>query len=119
IGECSCRQIRDRLGEAERDNEGEDRRSGCELEVVFADERQNAALESDHAAHERVESNEERELRRVLAQTERWRAAHRGVGEAPRRLSATIASCSRGRGGVSCSSASANASGSSNASIAF
>src|SRR4051794_11159071 len=119
VGERARGEIRDGLGEAEGDDEGEDRRGRCELEVPFADEREDTAFEADHAAHERVECDQERELCRVLPEAERWRAAHRRVGAAPRRLSATIASCPGGRGGVSRSNASANASGWANASIAF
>ena len=101
VGERPGGEVGDRLGQAERDHEGEDGRGRGELEVALADQRQDAALEPDHPADERVERDQQRELRCVRAQAERRRRAHRGEGAAPRRLCATIASCSAGRGGVS------------------
>ena len=47
------------------DDEREDRRARAQSEVLLADERQHAALESEHATDERVQPHEERELTRV------------------------------------------------------
>jgi len=66
-------------------------------------------------ADERVQADQQRELARVRAQTEPNRR-HAGTLSFPLRLAATIRACSSGRGGMSASSASANASGSSTAS---
>ena len=104
-------EVGQRLRGAEGDHEGEDRRARLKPEVLLADERQHAPLQPDHAADERVQADEERELARVDAQAEPNRR-HAAAPTLPERFAATIRSCSAGRGGRSASSASANASGS-------
>src|SRR5207253_2928106 len=116
LGKSTRSQVRERLGGAESDDEGEDRRRRAETEVLFADERQHASLQTDHSANERVQADQQRELVSVGAQAEPDRHAHTGVASLPARLAATIRSCSAGRGGISATSAAAKASGSASAS---
>src|SRR5881392_3500290 len=112
LGQPAGSQVRDRLGRAESDDEGKDRRGRAEAEVLLANQRQHAALETDHAADECVQTYKKRELVRVGAQTESDVAAHAAAPTQPARLAATIRSCSAGGGGSSATSASAKASAS-------
>src|SRR5207244_10543198 len=106
-----------RLGDAERDDEGEDRRLRGESEVALADEREHASLEPDHRADEGVQPDEERELSGVRPEPEAdCRRGHARATSPPRLFAATIAAWSAGAGGRSTSSACANASGPSAAS---
>ena len=91
VGERSRREVGQRLRGAERDDEGEDRGLRLEPEVLLPDQRQHGPLHSDHGADERVDPDEECELRRVLPQTE-LDGGHAGGVEGPRRFAATIAS---------------------------
>src|SRR5581483_8308341 len=112
LGEVAGDEIAERLCGAEGDDEGEDRGGRAQPEVVLSNQRQHAPLEADHAAEERVQADEKRELPRVGAETESDR--HQAMTTArPERLAATIRSCSAGSGGMSARSASANAAGSS------
>ena len=77
IGERPGSEVRDRLGETEGHHEGEDRRRRGELEVMLADQREDAPLESDHAADEGIEADEEGELCRVRTEAEGGNRAHR------------------------------------------
>src|SRR5205823_3566466 len=106
-------KVGQRLGRAEGDDEGEDRRGRMQPEVTLADQRQHASLQADHRADERVEPDENRELAGVRAQSELHRRAHAGAPTVPERLAATIDFWSAGGGGASASNSSANASGSS------
>src|ERR671936_1348966 len=102
IGERAGEEVRERLRRAEGDDEGEDRRLRAEAEVALADERQHAPLESDERADERVQPDEERELRRVRPQPEaHGRRGHGRTATAPRLLAATISAWSAGGGGKS------------------
>ena len=79
------------------------------------DERQRRALEADHRADERVEGDEQRELRArsraARAVPRRWVTASASrAAAAPVRLAATIAAWSGGAGGMSCISAATNSS---------
>src|SRR5207253_150794 len=76
----------------------------------FANERQHAALEADHAADERVQGDGQRELPRIGAQTQPDVAGHAAAPTEPARLAATIRCCSAGGGGISATSASAKTS---------
>ena len=111
FGQAAGGQIGDRLGGTEREHEGQDGGARAQPEVMLADQRQDASLQADHPTDERVERDQERELGGVLAQAEANRHGHAGVLVAPRRLAATIRACSGGAGGVSLTSASANALG--------
>ena len=48
LGERAGGEVGQRLGGAEGDDEGEDRRGRAQPEVLLADERQHAPLEADH-----------------------------------------------------------------------
>jgi hypothetical protein len=65
LGERAGGEVRQSLGGPERDDEGEDRGLRREPEVALADERKDAPLEPDHRTDERVQPDEQRELRRV------------------------------------------------------
>ena len=69
LGERAGAEVGQRFREPERDDEGQDRGAGAEVEVLSADERQRRALEADHHADEGVDRDEQRELRGVLAQS--------------------------------------------------
>ena len=83
-------KVRQRLGGAEGDDEGEHRGMRGEMEVVLADQRQHAPLEPDHCPNERVEPDEQAELRSVRAQPEPD-AAHARAAAIPARFALTIA----------------------------
>ena len=70
VGESSGGIVRDRLRHAKHDDERQDGRPSGELKLLFGEERQNAALHADHRADERVDDDEQRELRDVLAKPE-------------------------------------------------
>ena len=89
--ERPCGQVGERLGGAEGDDEGQDRRLRGEPEVTLADERKHAALQPDHRPDEGIEGDEQRELRRIRPQAEaNGGAAHRRAAVAPRLFAATI-----------------------------
>src|SRR5439155_18829670 len=96
------------------DDEREHRRTRAEMELVAADERQRRTLQAHHRADERVDRDQQRELRRVLAQPEadRPRAHATSAIGRPVRFAATIATCCSGAAGMSRSSASTNESSS-------
>src|SRR5207244_11799753 len=96
----------------EGDDEGEDRRRRTEAEVPLANQRQQAPLEPDHAADERVQRDEQRELPSIGAQTQPDVAGHTDAPTQPARLAAPIRSRYTGAGGSSATSASAKASAS-------
>src|SRR5262249_48149285 len=104
-------QVRERLGDAEGDHEGEDRGARAQSEFLLPDEREHAPPEPDHGADEGIQPDEERELARVRAQAEPD-AGQAGTPASPTRFAATIRFWSAGRGGMSASRASAKASGS-------
>ena len=60
------------------------------MEVVLADQRQHAALQPHHRADERVQADEQAELRGVRAQPEPD-AAHARAAAIPARFALTIA----------------------------
>ena len=62
-GERAGAEVGQRLREPEGDDERQHRGAGGEAEVVAADQRQRRALEADHRADERVDRDEQRELR--------------------------------------------------------
>src|SRR5205814_1428724 len=95
-------------------DERQHRGAGPEVEVVAPHERQRRALEADHRADERVDRDQQRELRGVLSQAEaNARSAHATSATGrPARLVATMAAWCSGAGGMSHSSASTNASSS-------
>ena len=70
IGERPGEEVRDRLHGAE----GEDERQGGgergDAERLVGEQREHGALLADHAADERVDADEQRELAEVLAQPE-------------------------------------------------
>ena len=116
LGQLAGGEVRERLGGAEGNDEGENRRGRAQPEVLLAHERQHTSLEADHGADERVQPDEQAELAGVRAQPEPHRRRHAGAPTLPDRLAPTIRSCSAGRGGMSATSASAKASGSASAS---
>ena len=69
-GEAPGAEVGQRLGEPEGDDERQHRGLGGRAEVLAADQRQRRALQADHRADERVDRDQERELRGVLAQPE-------------------------------------------------
>ena len=92
LGQTAGGEVGERLGDPEGDDEGEDGARRGEPELVLADEREDASLEADHRAHERVQRDEESELTRVRPKPEANGASrHRRAGESPLRLAATIA----------------------------
>ena len=106
VGEPARGEVRERLGDPEGDDEGEDRALRGEPEVVLADERKHAPLEPDHRADEGVQGDEQGELPGVRAKPEANRLGRScRAGALPRRLAATIAAWSAGGGGRSTSSA--------------
>ena len=60
------------------------------MEVVLADQRQHAALQPHHRADERVQADEQAELRGVRAQPEPD-GAHARAAAIPARFALTIA----------------------------
>ena len=70
LGQASGDEVGERLGQPEGEHEGEDGGRRGEPEVLLAHEREHASLEPDHGADERVEGDEQAELRSVLAQPE-------------------------------------------------
>jgi hypothetical protein len=62
FGEAARRGVGEGLGDAEGDNERQDRRLGGKTEVLFADKREHAPLEADHCADESVEPDQQSEL---------------------------------------------------------
>jgi hypothetical protein len=89
VGQAPGEEVRHRLGDAERDDEREDRRARVEVELGLADERKDAALESDHGADEPVEHDEQGELVRVRAHAEP-NGSHTSTATMPARFAATI-----------------------------
>ena len=77
VGERAGGEVHQRLGDAEGDDEGEDRRLRAEPEVLLADQRQDAALETDHRANKSVDADQQCELAGVRSQPEPD-AAHAG-----------------------------------------
>ena len=63
-------QIGERLDETEADDEREDHGIGRNPELFFCQKWHNGAFESDHAADEGVDKDQECELLPVLAQSE-------------------------------------------------
>ncbi len=92
VGERAGCEVRERLRQSERHDEGEDRGLRRQLEVLLADQREDRSLEADHGADERVDPDEQRELAGVRAQAE-LNVAHAGMLVAPLRLAATISAC--------------------------
>jgi hypothetical protein len=76
IGEASSEVVRQRLGDAEHDDERQHCGACRELELLLADRGQDAPLHADHRAHERVDDDEQRELAEVLTQSESDRWCH-------------------------------------------
>ena len=70
IGEVSRNQVRDRFDDAEAHDEGNDDRGRGDLEFFRADKGDHRPLQPHHAADERIDEDEQRELPPVLAQTE-------------------------------------------------
>src|SRR5438105_15182754 len=79
------------------------------MEVVLTDERQHAPLQPYQRADERIEPDEQAELRGVRAQPQPNNTHARAVAM-PERLAATIAAWSAGGGGTSPSSSRTNVS---------
>ena len=102
-GEAAGAQVRERLGQPERDDERQHRGLGRQAELLVADQRESRALQADHGPDERVERDQQRELRRVLAQPELDAAVvHRTpVSGRPARLAARISAWRSGAGGMS------------------
>ena len=119
-GERAGAEVGERLGDAEGDDERQDRGARGQAEVLAADERQRRAFQADHRADERVDRDQQRELRAVLAQPQPdLRCGHAtSASGRPLRLAATIAACCSGAGGMSLVSACTNASSESNCSAA-
>src|SRR5262249_35210068 len=70
------------VGQAEDDDQGEDRGLRRKVEVLFADRWQDGPLQADHRADEGVDDDEQRELPDVLTQSE-THLSHRGATRAP------------------------------------
>ncbi len=68
--------VGERLRHTEHHDEGQHGGARGELELLLRDRRQDAALQADHGADERVDDHQQRELREVLAQTQ----THGGTG---------------------------------------
>ena len=83
VGEPAGEVVGERLGDAEDDDEREDRGPCREMEVLLGDRRQDAALHADHRADERVDDDEQRELREVRAEAERNRGGRFGSDAHP------------------------------------
>ena len=90
LGEVASGEIGERLGGTERHDEGKNRGAGPQPEVVLADQRQHAPLKAHHAADERVQSDQKRELPPVRPQPQPDGFAHAGVVTPPARLAATM-----------------------------
>src|SRR5436305_3693462 len=82
------------------------------MEALAADQRQRRALEADHRADERVDEDEQRELRAILTQPQPDSAVGHAISASgrPLRFAATIAACCSGAGGMSVVKAATNAS---------
>ena len=63
-------EVGDRLDRAERGDERERGGEGREVERAHGEQREHGAFLADHPADERVDADEQRELREVLAQAE-------------------------------------------------
>ena len=70
LGKAAGEEVRDRLAEAEGEDEGQDRGLRREAELALADQRHHAALKAHHRTNERVQRDEQGELQRVGAQPE-------------------------------------------------
>src|SRR6266496_6635471 len=70
VGERAGAKVGERLRDTESDDEGENRRARDQMEILLTDQRQHTALEPNHGADERVQADEEAELRSVCAQPE-------------------------------------------------
>ncbi len=70
IGEVSRNQVRDPLDDAEAHDEGDNDRGRSNLEYFRADKRDHSPLQPHHAADERIDEDEQRELPPILAQAE-------------------------------------------------
>jgi hypothetical protein len=68
VGEHPRGEVGARLDQPERDDERERHQLRGEAELLGADQRQDRALQADHAADEEVDGDEQRELRPVLPQ---------------------------------------------------
>ncbi len=71
------------LHDAERHDEGERGGERGEPELLLGEQRQDGAFLADHAADERVDADEQRELGEVLPQPERIARPCRGVAHRP------------------------------------
>ncbi len=74
IGEPPGEVVGHRFGDAEDDDEGEDRDAARDVQLFLGDRRKNAALHADHAPDERVDDDEEGELSEVFAEAEPYGA---------------------------------------------
>ena len=93
-------EVRQRLGEPEGDDERQHRCLGRQGEVSRSDDRQGRALEPDHRADERVDDDQQGELREVLAQPELDPAGAQGTAPStrPARLAARLTRADAQRG---------------------
>ena len=73
-GERAGQEVGERLGDPEGDDERQRGGEGGEPEPTLAEQREHSALLSDHAADQRVDADQQRELGKVGAQAEahRW-----------------------------------------------
>ena len=90
IGQPSRGEVRARLREPERSDEGEHRGRRADAELVIPDEGKDASLETRERADDTVERDEQCELATVGAETETDRARHTGICVRPARFAATI-----------------------------
>jgi hypothetical protein len=70
VGPAAGEVVGQRLGHAEHDDERQHRRARGEVKLLLGDRRQDAALHADHRADERVDDDQQGELRQVLADAE-------------------------------------------------
>ena len=90
VGVAAREIIGERLGEAEYDDEGEDRGACGQLKLGLRDLWEDRPFEPDHGADEGIDHHQQGELRQVLAQTQlglpvRRPACHGGATAPPAR----------------------------------
>jgi len=79
VREPSCEVVRERLGDAEHDDEGEHRRPGRQMKFLLGNRWQDGSLHSHHRTYEGIDHDEQRELRQVFAQAETHGGHRRGL----------------------------------------
>ena len=70
VRQPACGVVRQRLGHAEDHDEGQRGEPGGQVELALREERNNAALDADHPAHEGIHDDEQGKLREILTKTQ-------------------------------------------------